>query len=131
MGRAACAILAAAASAEAWTAPNRYRVSVLLELPYIALVEPMEVYYDATLSLQRVDYWDGADTYVFNASAGKNSTSHQIVPTSVDGIKSAETCFSMTGEGALSSVFPDLTKFSKVEGTTTVRGVECSVHRDH
>lgn len=111
----------------AWTPPTAYRVSVLLELPYIDLVEPIEVYYDEALHLQRMDYWDGADTYVFNNSKGKNSTSHQIVPTTTDGKKSEETCFTMTGEHPLQSVFPDLSKFAKAPGTRTVRGVECVV----
>ncbi|KAH8070501.1 transferase [Aureococcus anophagefferens] len=53
--------LAAAAAAD-WAAPKQYSVSVLLELPYIDLVEPIEVYYDEAQELQRMDYWRGADT---------------------------------------------------------------------
>ncbi|KAH8052929.1 transferase [Aureococcus anophagefferens] len=115
--------LAAAAAAD-WAAPKQYSVSVLLELPYIDLVEPIEVYYDEAQELQRMDYWHGADTYVFNATAGENSTSHQIVPTSKDGATSAATCFSMTGEAPLASVFPSLAKFTKADGTKQIRGVE-------
>ena len=70
-----------------WEPPTQYSVSVLLELPYIDLVEPILVYYDEDLKLERLDYWHGADTYVFNLTAGENSTSHQIVPTSLDGVK--------------------------------------------
>lgn len=115
--------LAAAAAAD-WAAPKQYSVSVLLELPYIDLVEPIEVYYDEAQELQRMDYWHGADTYVFNATAGENSTSHQIVPTSKDGVTSAATCFSMTGAAPLASVFPSLAKFTKADGTKQIRGVE-------
>ena len=121
-----CAV-AQSSGALGWEPPTQYSVSVLLELPYIDLVEPILVYYDEDLKLERLDYWHGADTYVFNLTAGENSTSHQIVPTSSDGVKSEATCFSMTGAAPLSSVFPDVSKFSRVEGTKEVRGVEVDV----
>mmetsp|Transcript_10607 Transcript_10607/g.24694 ORF Transcript_10607/g.24694 Transcript_10607/m.24694 type:complete len:608 (-) Transcript_10607:264-2087(-) len=68
----------------------------------------------------------GVQRYLYDASG----PGYQIVPTSMDGDSSAETCF-LTGNGtAPVSLFPDMTYFPTTpdEGPCEVRGLACEAY---
>ena len=100
-------------------------MDVTLHLPYISLSEPMTVYYDLDLGLERIDYWGGLDMYAFSDGTGGRNVSHQIVPTSADGVSSSEQCFTM-GTTPLVSVLPDASAWGRLEGSVEIE-IEGSV----
>ena len=59
--------LAMTAGASAKVAmPTRYHASVTMTMPYYGLEEPIEVWYDSAQGLERIDYYHGLDTYLYN-----------------------------------------------------------------
>jgi len=117
------AALPAVALAAAPVPPTQYKAKVTMTMPYYDLVEPIDAWFDGKAGLGRLDYWGGADRYLYNSSG----TAYQIVPTSEDGLHSDETCF-ISGDGYDPiTVFPDLTAFPDEEdaGDCSLNGVEC------
>ena len=82
------------------------------------------MWYDGSAGLGRLDYWGGVDRYIYNSSG----IGYQIVPTTSDGLKSDETCFTTGESGEVDNlIFPDLTYFPEEpdESTTVIDGEEC------
>ena len=79
------------------------------------------MWYDGSAGLGRLDYWGGVDRYIYNSSG----IGYQIVPTTSDGLKSDETCFTTGESGEVDNlIFPDLTYFPEEpdESTTVIDG---------
>jgi hypothetical protein len=95
-----------------------------MTMPYYDLVEPITAYYCEDCGLGRLDYWGGVERYLYNASG----PAYQIVPTSEDGITSAETCFVSGEKYEPVSLFPDLTNFPTTpdDGECELNGVACA-----
>ena len=95
-----------------------------MTMPYYDLVEPITAYYCEDCGLGRLDYWGGVERYLYNASG----PAYQIVPTSEDGITSAETCFVSGEKYEPVSLFPDLTNFPTTpdDGECDLNGVACA-----
>jgi hypothetical protein len=60
-------------------------VSILYRMPYIGLEEPIRAAVDEPAGLQRLDFYDGLNTFIFNASGlrtetGVKETAIEILP---------------------------------------------------
>ena len=51
------------------TYDKQYFLSGTITLPYVNLVEPFQTYYDGVNNRQRIDYYNGMDSYVYRVSA--------------------------------------------------------------
>lgn len=110
---------------KAYVIPDRYTATMDFKIPYIDLVEPLEVTVDRSRSSMRVSYWDGADTYIYTPNA-----SYALLP-----VFKSLGCLSSPGAAPV-DVFPNMTYFKPPkEGAATVKmttraypkGVECDV----
>jgi len=83
-------------------------IKAVMKLPYAGIIEPIESYYDAKNKNLRVEYYGGADTYIFRTDL--NAT-WQVNPTSMDGVASTQ-CFGTAGVPDVRPHVPDLTGFT-------------------
>jgi len=104
--------------------PTRYHTIVELNMPYIGLVEPFEIWTDMDLGLQRMSYWGDLNRFYLN----ETGPGCQIMPISIDGKSSAQISARIPlWQPAV--VFPNLfdPQFTKSKKLEKVRGVNCEV----
>ena len=66
--------------------PTKFHTVVQLEMPYIGIVEPLEVWTDLEAGLQHINYWGPLNQFYLN----RTGAGCQIVPVSFDGATSEE-----------------------------------------
>ena len=115
-------LVAAARFGHRPTVPKSFHARLVMELPYIGLREPVEVWSDADLDLQRVRYWDGLNEFHLNPKGPGCET----VPVSFDGETGEETFVGLP-PWPLQEWFPDTRLFTAATRLEAVRGVECAV----
>ena len=100
-------LVAAARFGHLPTVPKSFHARLVMELPYIGLREPVEVWSDADLDLQRVRYWDGLNEFHLNPKGPGCET----VPVSYDGETGEETFVGLP-PWPLQEWFPDTRLFT-------------------
>ena len=48
--------------------PVTYHATLTMSMPYYGLVEDLEVWFDGAAGLERIDYYGGLDTYLYNTT---------------------------------------------------------------
>jgi len=95
--------------------PQQYHVKATMSLPYAGIIEPVEIWYDAQNNQQRVDYYNGMDSYVFRGDLNMTWQRNPVVYTTG--------CFATPGPVDLQSYFPDMAAFALQPGATQVNNV--------
>ena len=107
-------------TARVFAAPPEYQF-IFSNLSAIPDGAPWRLFPLQPHGLQRVEYWGGLNTFIFNATG----TTYQLNPISPDGVHTVQQCFS-TGAFPLMKLFPDLSEFTPRYGPPEdVRGVPC------
>lgn len=103
--------------------PSTYSVQVSYKMPYIGLEEPVFVVEDMTAGLQFLSFYDGSNTFRFNASGvgSANETAFEIIPV-IDHLD----CFAHPTMG-YRTVMPDPSPFVLRDFQNTVDGILCDV----
>ncbi|KAG2510562.1 hypothetical protein JM16_008501 [Phytophthora kernoviae] len=95
--------------------PTQYEASVTFNMPYMDMVEPLYVHVDEVKGLQKLSYYGGTDTYIFNTSG----PSYQIIP-----VIHERKCFKSASE-PLQHIFPNMSVFEPQHGVFLVEGRSC------
>jgi C1A family cysteine protease len=96
---------------------QQYFLRGTITLPYDDIKETFQFWFDGINQKQKVEYYDGLDTYITDLTAG---ALWQVVP--VDGVNK---CIETDGQQALTNFIPDLRGFVLQSGHATVNGVDC------
>ena len=73
---------------DAVSMPTRFHTVIELSMPYIGIVEPLEVWSDLDAGLQHINYWGPLNQFYLN----RTGTGCQVVPVSFNGATSEEVC---------------------------------------
>lgn len=103
-------------SSKAYQVPSAYEARLNFRLPYFSFAEPIVARVDSTKGKMKLSYWSGMDQYIFSTL----SDSFSIVP-----VYTTMTCFNNGKSDSLQNLFPNLSKFKKLDVQTTVNGVLC------
>jgi len=103
---------------------SSYFVEIRLEIPDAGLSEPLRVWSDEALGLQRVEYWHGANQFYLN----KSGPGCQSLPVSLDGVH-GEIALRRIPAWELARFVPDVRGFDSTGLVKTIRGVQCDEYR--
>lgn len=117
------------------TWPQQYYLYGSFNIPYFNLSQPTAMYYDAVNNRERVEYYNGMDTYIYrfdlNTSvicscqvSSQFCRTYEIVPRVL-----TMTCFESSGGGNLVTLLPDLSEWTYM-GTENHNGVEVNWWED-
>ncbi|GLD93729.1 hypothetical protein PINS_up002334 [Pythium insidiosum] len=96
--------------------PVSYEASVMVNMPYINLQEPLYAHVDEMRGVQKLSYYGDTDVYIFNATG----PSYQIIP-----VGHELRCF-VSDPAPLQHVFPaNMSVFEPQHGVTLIRGRSC------
>jgi len=113
----ALALVASLALAQGLVFPKQYKLVASMKLPYVGINEPITAYFDGIGGRQRMEYYNGLDTYIFRSDL---NLTWQVNP-----VVDKKMCFLTNGPVDLASMLPDLSLFTLLPTPIYINGKAC------